>query len=188
MSHDFMEAGNAIAAPVAQNNAHVPFSMCFGGGNKERISGRTGEVNFGSLAQANAAGFQKHMMVGRRYADAAWQDQRAILGERYRRGRVSAQQLRQGAWIGPMCITTKTAAVHGTGSAVMMRRRGSRPPAEAAMTKISSTVRCQHRCELPCNTSPPRMARIATLNLPRPSCARRLATFGILRIFWLRYR
>jgi hypothetical protein len=32
-------------------------------------------------AQANAAGFQKHMMVRVCHTDTAWQDQRAILGE-----------------------------------------------------------------------------------------------------------
>jgi hypothetical protein len=46
---------------------------------------------------------------------------------------------------GPICITTKTAAKHGTGSAAIMRRRGSRPPAEAAMTTTPVIVRRLHR-------------------------------------------
>jgi hypothetical protein len=48
-----------------------------------------------------------------------------------------------------MCITTKTAADQGTGSVAMIRRRGTSPPAEAAMTTIPITAR--HNTSKGCN-------------------------------------
>jgi hypothetical protein len=56
---------------------------------------------------------------------------------------VSSSQRSTLGW-GPMCMTTKMAAAHGTGSAATIRRRGSSPPADAAIATMP-TMGCQRR-------------------------------------------
>jgi hypothetical protein len=47
---------------------------------------------------------------------------------------------------GPICIATKIAAAHEAGSVAIMQRRGSSPPAEAAITTMPTMVPRNRSC------------------------------------------
>jgi hypothetical protein len=98
-------------------------------------------MDFRPLIQSDAIRPENDMMIGRRHVDVPGLNGSAVLNESRRVLPLLLNSCGSMLRLAPICTTTKIAAEHGTGNAAMMRRRGSRPPADAACTRAVRAAR-----------------------------------------------